>query len=60
MHKAKVSPSGTIKMIGRGKLYDTPTGAAKVIVGRGTINGWGFWKYKDDGGELRKISDLRK
>ena len=37
-YKAKVSPSGSIKF--NGKLYNTPSGAAKVIVTRGAVNGW--------------------
>ena len=57
-YKAKVLRSGTIKF--NGKLYNSPTGAAKVIIARGAVNGWDFWKYKDKSGDLRRIADLRK
>lgn len=56
-YKANVLKSGSIKL--KGQLYDSPTGAAKAVVTRGTVNGWSFWKYKDKGGELRKIAGLR-
>jgi len=42
-----------------GKFYETPTGAAKAIVDRGTVNGWRFWKYRDEGGELVSLGNLR-
>ena len=57
-YKAWVNRLGRIRV--NGKRYDTPTGAAKAIVGRGTINGWRFWKYKDKTGDLIAISNLRK
>lgn len=57
-YKAKVLPSGSIKY--NGKLYNTPTGAAQAIVDRSTVNGWGFWKYKDASGNLTAIKGLRK
>jgi len=57
-YKANVLKSGYIKL--NNKLYSTPTGAAQVIIDRGAVNGWNFWKYKDKSGELRRISDLRK
>lgn len=42
----------------RGTLYESPTAAAKAVVGR-AANGWLFWKYKTangwvDLGELRR------
>ncbi|MBA7679263.1 hypothetical protein ES703_87550 [subsurface metagenome] len=57
-YKAKVLPSGSIKF--NGKLYNTPSGAAHVIIERGAVNGWNFWKYKDKSGNLRAIKHLRK
>jgi len=57
-YKAKVLPSGSVKY--NGKLYRTPTGAAMVIISRGAINGWNFWKYKNKEGKLVKIEELRK
>jgi len=41
-----------------GKFYETPTGAAKAIVDRGTVNGWSFWKYKD--GEVQREVKSKK
>jgi len=57
-YKAKVLPSGSIKL--NGKLYDSPSAAAKAIIERGTVNGWNFWKYKDGSGNLVSIGSLRK
>jgi len=57
-YKAKVLPSGSIKF--NGKLYSSPTGAAKTIIERGAVNGWNFWKYKNKAGNLVAISRLRK
>jgi len=57
-YKAKVLHSGSIKF--GGKLYRTPTGAASVIVKRGGVDGWYFWKYKNDKGEIVALADLRK
>jgi len=31
----------------KGTLYDSPTSAAKAIVGR-AANGWQFWNYRKD------------
>ena len=57
-YKAKVLPSGSIKL--NGKLYDSPSAAAKAIIERGAVNGWNFWKYKDKAGNLIRIKNLRK
>lgn len=57
-YKAKVLPSGAIKF--DGKLYRTPTGAANAIITRGAADGWYFWKYKNDKGEMVALTDLRK
>ena len=59
-HRAKVLPSGVIKMIPGGKLYDSPSSAGKAIITKGAVNGWNFWKYKDKTGKLVKIAELRK
>ena len=60
MYKAKVLPSGTIKMVPGGELYNSPSSAGKAIITKGAVNGWNFWKYKDKSGKLRRIADLRK
>jgi hypothetical protein len=44
----------------KGKLYNSPSGAAKVVIGRGAINGWNFWKYKDSKGNWKSLSSIRK
>jgi hypothetical protein len=56
-YKAKVLPSGTIKL--NGKLYSSPSGAAHAIIDRGAVNGWNFWKYKDKNGQLAKLANIR-
>jgi hypothetical protein len=56
-YKGKVLPSGRIKYDGR--LYNSPTAAAQVIVDRRTVNGWRFWKYKDKRDKLVPIANLR-
>jgi hypothetical protein len=56
-YKAVVYGSGKIKL--EGEFYETPTAAAKAIVGR-AINGWRFWKYKDGEGNLVRLRNLRK
>jgi len=50
VYKANVLTNGWIKFNGR--LYVTPSGAAKSIIERGAFNGWRFWKYKDKYGKL--------
>ncbi|MBN1796330.1 MAG: DUF2924 domain-containing protein, partial [Sedimentisphaerales bacterium] len=57
-YKAWVSSIGRIRYAGT--RYDTPTEAAKAIVNRGAINGWGFWRYKDKSGNLVKLRNARK
>jgi hypothetical protein len=42
----------------KGKIYDSPTSAAKVILGRAT-NGWHFWKYRK-GRNWVKLAELRR
>gem|GEM_PF-4432504 len=43
----------------KGSRYWSPSGAAEAIVERRTVNGWGFWKYRDGWGGLRALADLR-
>lgn len=57
-YNAVVYSGGNIRL--KDKMYDTPTGAAKAIVDRRTVNGWGFWKYKDKSGNLVPLKKLRK
>ncbi len=57
-YKAKVKPNGTIQMIPDRSCYESPSAAGKAIRNRST-NGWAFWKYKDENGELQKLAKLR-
>jgi hypothetical protein len=59
-YRAKVLPSGVIKMIPSGKLFNSPSLAGIAITKKRTMNGWRFWKYKDKNGELVYIDQLRK
>jgi len=58
--RAKVLPSGIIKMIPGGQLFNSPSSAAKAIIDKGAVNGWNFWKYKDKSGNLAPLNKLRK
>ena len=40
------------------KLYESPTGVARVIVGR-QINGWHFWRYRNTAGEWVKLAEIK-
>lgn len=56
-YKALLTPKGKIKF--GGKVYLTPTAAAKAIVKRTAVNGWKFWYIKDMNGEWIRLSDYR-
>lgn len=63
--EATFNPAST-KIFYKGNLYDSPSAAAiavKIDNGAGegiTENGWTFWKYTDDNGIEKKITELRK
>jgi hypothetical protein len=58
-YKAMVYPSGRIRM--EEKFFDTPTAAAKAIIGDKAVrNGWTFWQVKDNKGRLVRLSTVRK
>jgi hypothetical protein len=57
-YKAWVRTNGGIRF--KGRLYDTPSAAAQVIIEKGAVNGWNFWKYKNKKGELVPLASLRK
>lgn len=42
----------------QGKLYESPTAAAKAVVAR-PVNGWSFWKYKAADGWVQ-LGELRR
>jgi hypothetical protein len=56
-YKALLTPRGKINLAG--KVYLTPTAAAKTIVKRSAVNGWKFWYIKDMNGEWIRLSDFR-
>jgi len=56
--KAWVYQNGRIKY--QESRYDSPSMAAKAIIDRGAVNGWRFWKYKDEAGNMVPIDNLRK
>ena len=57
-YKANVLLSGKIKL--NGKIYLSPSGAAKSFIDRGAVNGWRFWKYRDKDGNLKALRELLK
>jgi predicted GIY-YIG superfamily endonuclease len=56
-YRALLTPRGKIKH--NGKIYETPTAAAKSIVNRTAVNGWTFWYFKNAEGEWARLSELR-
>lgn len=58
VYKAWVLANGGIKF--KGNIYETPTSVAKEVVKKGAVNGWNFWKYKDENGNLVPLQKLRK
>ena len=62
---ASFNPS-TAKILYKEKLYDSPSAAAHAVkIDNGaaenvTENGWTFWKYLDETGIEKKITELRK
>jgi len=56
-YSATLLPNGTIKF--KGKLYTSPTAAAKQIIERKTVNGWTFWFVEDEEGNWVTLNDLK-
>jgi Restriction Enzyme Adenine Methylase Associated len=56
-YKASLRRDGHISY--KGNLYESPTGVAKVVVGR-TVNGWHLWRYRAPRGEWVKLLELRR
>jgi hypothetical protein len=54
-YRAILTPFGNIKY--KNKNYTSPSGAAKEIVDRKSVNGWKFWYIKDPKGEWVRLSD---
>jgi hypothetical protein len=57
MHLARLRPNGSIKL-GQ-KLFDSPSAAAKRVVGR-NVNGWAFWHYRASNGEWRTLKTIKQ
>jgi hypothetical protein len=56
-YRALLTPRGKIKL--NGKIYDTPTAAAKSLVSSYAVNGWSFWYFKNAEGDWARMSELR-
>lgn len=53
--RAILTPHG--KILFKGKTYTSPTGAARAIITTRTVNGWHFWRIKNDKGEWVKLAE---
>ncbi len=55
---------GSIRKDGRvrydGAVYESPSAAAAAAVGRGSYNGWQFWRYERAPGDWVRLSKLRE
>lgn len=58
VYKARVHKNGWIFY--KGYLYRSPTGPAREICGRSTVNGWYFWCYERAPGDWVQLRKLRK
>ena len=56
-YKASLRRDGHISY--KGKLYESPTGVAKVILKR-AVNGWQFWHYRNGRGEWVRLAELKR
>lgn len=56
-YRAMLRRTGHISF--KGKLYDSPTGAARKALGY-TVNGWAFWKYRNEQRKWVPLAKLRK
>lgn len=57
-HKAIARSDGTIRY--RGKVYSTPSMAAKAATHRPTFDGWWFWHYERAPGDWVRLKALRQ
>ena len=55
-YKARLLISGKIRY--KGKLYDTPSGAAVAALG-GSKSGWNYWEVQNEDGNWVKLSTLK-
>lgn len=56
-YRARLRRDGSIRYDGR--VYDSPTAAARKILHR-HCNGWWFWRYKNPDGQWVRLVTLRK
>ncbi len=56
-YKASLRRDGHISY--KGKLYDSPSSVAKIILSR-AANGWQFWHYRNTRGEWVKLAELKR
>lgn len=59
-YKAWVLPNGIIKLIPSKQKFNSPSLAGIAVTKTKTINGWKFWKYKNQKNQLVYIDTLRK
>lgn len=58
-YTARLSPKGTIAF--KGKIYTSPTGAAKAVIGANrAVSGWVFWYIKDADGNWIRLEDYKE
>jgi hypothetical protein len=57
-YRATLRKDGLISY--KGKHFESPTAASKMIIKGRAVNGWMFWKYQNDAGEWVPLSNLRK
>ena len=57
-HKAVLTSNGIIRI--ENKEFTSPTGAAKQVVDRKSVNGWNFWYIKDISGEWVRLGEYKE
>jgi hypothetical protein len=55
-YRGSLRPDGKVRF--RGKLYDSPSGAAYAVLKR-PVNGWWLWRYEVSPGKWMRLQDLR-
>jgi hypothetical protein len=58
-HVATVGVDGSIVVIGIEQTFNSPSRAGKAVAGR-EVDGWTFWSYLKEDGNLEKLDALRK
>jgi len=56
-YEAWVRKDGRISC--RGAVYNSPSAAGKAAIGR-WVDGWLFWRFKDNNGDWVRLDELRK